>query len=48
MNATAALTAVPSTETFNLRHNQDHLIAKLRRMDPALLATIRDTGKDNT
>jgi hypothetical protein len=43
MNATAALTATPSTETFGLRHNQDHLIGKLRNMPPGLLATITKT-----
>jgi len=43
MNARAALTAEalpPSTETFGLPVCDTHLIAKLRRMDPALLATI--------
>jgi hypothetical protein len=37
-----------TTETFGLTHHQDHLIAKLRNMPADLLATIRDTGKDNT
>ena len=43
MNATAAmaaLAATPSTEMFGLPECDAHLIAKLRRMDPALLASI--------
>jgi len=43
MNATAAtvaLSAAPSTATFGLPATDAHLIAKLRAMDPALLATI--------
>jgi len=43
MNATAAtvaLAAPPSTATFGLPETDSHLIAKLRAMDPALLATI--------
>lgn len=46
MNAPAAalaLAAEPSTETFGLPAGDAHLIAKLRRLDPAQLATI--TGK---
>lgn len=43
MTATAALTATHSTETFGLRRNQDHLIAKLRNLSPELLATIMKT-----
>jgi hypothetical protein len=43
MNATAANNAVHSTETFGLRHNQEHLIGKLRNMPPELLATITKT-----
>lgn len=39
---------VAAAETFGLTHGQTHLIAKLRNMDPALLATIRGTGKDHT
>jgi len=38
--ATVALAAVPSTATFGLPETDTHLIAKLRAMDPALLATI--------
>ena len=48
MTASAALTALESTETFGLPACDTHLIAKLRAMDPALLATIRATGKDKT
>jgi hypothetical protein len=48
MNATAALTAVPSSETFGLRHNQDHLIGKLRQLPPDLLATITTRTKEHT
>jgi hypothetical protein len=40
VNATAALTAVPSTETFGLPAEVPHLIAKLRLVSPELLATI--------
>lgn len=40
MNASAALTVVRSEETFGLRHNQEHLIAKLRMLSPELLATL--------
>ena len=43
MNARAALDAEalpPSTETFGQPACNTHLIAKLRRMDPALLASI--------
>jgi hypothetical protein len=40
MNATAALTAVPSSETFGLPPVVPHLIAKLRLLPPELLATI--------
>lgn len=36
MNATAALTAVHSTETFDLPVEATHLIAKLRAMTPEL------------
>jgi hypothetical protein len=43
MNATAANTAVHSTETFGLLHNQDNLIQKLRNMPPELLTLIRGT-----
>lgn len=49
MNATAAtvaLSAPPSNESFGLPACDTHLIAKLRRMDPALLATI--TTKEAT
>lgn len=38
--------ALTSTETFGLPPCDAHLIAKLRNMDPALLATIREAGKD--
>ena len=38
--ATTALAATPSTATFGLPATDTHLIAKLRRLDPALLATI--------
>ena len=40
MNATAADTVVPSTETYGLPENVPHLIAKLRLVDPAVLAQI--------
>ncbi|AYR01564.1 hypothetical protein PP639_gp064 [Arthrobacter phage Seahorse] len=43
MNATAALTAVPSTETFGLPPEASHLIAKLRVMPPEQRATIIHT-----
>jgi hypothetical protein len=43
VTASAALCAVPSSETFGLPPCDTHLIAKLRCMDPALLATIRPT-----
>ena len=44
MNATAALTATPSTETFGLPPEKaSHLIGKLRQMPPELLAEIRGT-----
>ena len=47
MNATAALTVTPSTETFGLPPEKAaHLIGKLRNMQPELLATIRNTTKD--
>lgn len=46
MNATAALTAVHSTETFGLRHNQDRLIGKLRQLPPELLATITTRSEE--
>ena len=38
--ATAALATAPSAESFGLPATDLHLIAKLRRLDPALLATI--------
>jgi len=44
MNATAADTVVPSTETYGLPETVPHLIAKLRLVDPAVLAQI--THKD--
>jgi hypothetical protein len=40
MNATAALTAVSSTETFGLPPEASHLIAKLQQMPPEQRATI--------
>lgn len=43
MNARAALEALllpPVTDTYGLPETDAHLIAKLRRLDPALLATI--------
>jgi hypothetical protein len=40
VNASAALAAVHSTETFGLPPQAEHLIAKLRMMPPELLATI--------
>ncbi|WNT44955.1 hypothetical protein SEA_ABBYDAISY_61 [Arthrobacter phage AbbyDaisy] len=46
MNATAALTAVPSNETFGLPPEASHLIAKLRAMPPEQRATIMTT-KEN-
>jgi hypothetical protein len=48
VNATAALTAVPSEETFGLRHNQDRLIAKLRQLPPDILATLPTRTKEHT
>ena len=44
MNATGADTVVPSTETYGLPPTVPHLIAKLRLVDPAVLAQI--THKD--
>lgn len=44
--ATAALAAESRTETFGLPACNTHLIAKLRCMDPGLLAAIRETGKE--
>ena len=44
MNATAALTATTSSETFGLPPQVPHLIGKLRAMPPELLATIRNTS----
>jgi hypothetical protein len=43
VNAAAALTATPSTETFGLPPQAEHLIAKLRNMPPELLALITNT-----
>jgi hypothetical protein len=43
MNATAALTAIHSEETFGLPPQAAHLIGKLRQMSPELLATITKT-----
>jgi hypothetical protein len=43
VNATAALTATPSTETFGLPPQASHLIGKLRNMPPELLALITKT-----
>ena len=40
MNATAAMTAVASSETFGLPPEAAHLIGKLRKLPPELLATI--------
>jgi len=40
MNATAADTVVPSTETYGLPPAAAHLIAKLRLVDPDVLAQI--------
>jgi len=40
MNATAADTVVPSTETYGLPPTVPHLIAKLRLVDPDVLAQI--------
>lgn len=39
----AALTAVPSTETYGLPDTATHLIQKLRAMDPQLRASILTT-----
>jgi len=38
--AATALAAAPSTETYGLPEQCPHLIAKLRLVDPAILATI--------
>ena len=48
MTATAALTAVESSETFGLPECAAHLIAKLRQMDAALRESIlgTDTGAE--
>jgi hypothetical protein len=49
MTASAALTAVPSTETFGLPAQTPRLIAKLRALsltDPTLFASIRAAGKE--
>ena len=47
MNATAALTAVPSTETFGLPPEKaSHLIGNLRKLSPELLALITNTTKE--
>lgn len=43
MTATAALAAVPSTETFGLPADVPHLIAKLRNLSPELRALIIST-----
>ena len=40
MNATAALTAIRSTETFGLPPEASHLIGNLRKLSPELLALI--------
>jgi hypothetical protein len=40
VNATAALTAIHSTETFGLPPQAGHLISKLRTLSPELLADI--------
>lgn len=48
MNATAAVTALAApaaTDTYGLPPCDAHLIGKLRRLDPALLATILGKGK---
>lgn len=41
MEAAAEEPAPAGQETFGLPPSNTHLIAKLRRMDPALLASIR-------
>ncbi|AYN57914.1 hypothetical protein PP640_gp62 [Arthrobacter phage Faja] len=46
MNAAAALTAVPSTETFGLPPEASHLIAKLRQMSPEQRAIIIHAKED--
>ena len=43
MNASAALTAIHSTETFGLPPQAAHLIGKLRNLSPELLALITNT-----
>ena len=47
VTASAAQSAHASTETFGLPACDTHLVAKLRAMDPDLLATIRATGKED-
>jgi hypothetical protein len=47
MNATAALTATPSTETFGLPPQAAHLIGKLRQLPPELLATITTRSEES-
>ena len=47
MNATAALTVTPSSETFGLPPEKaSHLIGNLRKLSPELLALITNTTKD--
>ena len=48
MNATAADTVVPSTETYGLPPQAAHLIAKLRLVDPAVLAQITHHNNKET
>jgi hypothetical protein len=48
VNATAALTVVPSTETFGLPEQVPHRIAKLRLVPPEVLATIMHQDQDLT
>ena len=43
MNASAADTVIPSTETFGLPPEASHLIAKLRMLPPEILALITKT-----
>jgi hypothetical protein len=48
VNATAADTVVQSTETYGLPATVPHLIAKLRLVDPAVLAQITHKNPEAT
>jgi hypothetical protein len=48
MNASAADTVVQSTETYGLPATVPHLIAKLRLVDPTVLAQITHNNTKET